>query len=51
MWGSDWPVLRHAGDSYAGWVDATCDLVGTAAPAALAQLFEGSAKRFYAIDV
>jgi L-fuconolactonase len=51
MWGSDWPVLRHAGDSYADWVAATCDLVGTAPAAALSRLFEGAATSFYAIDV
>lgn len=50
MWGSDWPVLRHAGDSYRDWVDATLDLVGDATPGALAWLFEGSARSFYAID-
>jgi L-fuconolactonase len=51
MWGSDWPVLRHAGDSYADWVDATLDVVSAETPATLAQLFEGSARSFYAIDV
>jgi len=51
MWGSDWPVLRHAGDSYEDWVDATRALVGPTTPAALALLFEGAAKSFYAIDV
>ena len=51
MWGSDWPVLRHAGDSYEDWVDATRELVGPTTPAELAQLFEGAARSFYAIDV
>lgn len=51
MWGSDWPVLRHAGDRYADWVDATRDLVGVATPAVLEGLFEGAAKSFYGIDV
>jgi len=50
MWGSDWPVLRHAGDSYRDWVDATVELVGAATPAMLSRLFEGSARSFYAID-
>jgi L-fuconolactonase len=51
MWGSDWPVLNHAGDSYADWVEATRDLVGATTPAALERLFEAAAKSFYAIDV
>ena len=51
MWGSDWPVLRHAGDSYADWVDASRDLIGAATPTALERLFEGAAKDFYVIDV
>jgi L-fuconolactonase len=51
MWGSDWPVLRHAGDHYADWIHATRDLVGSPTPEALARLFEGAAKQFYAIDV
>ena len=51
MWGSDWPVLRHAGDSYADWIGATRNLVGAVTPAALTRLFEGAARDFYAIDV
>ena len=51
MWGSDWPVLRHVGDSYADWVDATLDLIGSLPPGGLARLFEGAAAAFYHIDV
>ncbi|KQN74372.1 amidohydrolase [Sphingomonas sp. Leaf62] len=51
MWGSDWPVLRHAGDSYADWIAATIDLIGATTSDGVARLFEGAAREFYAIDV
>ena len=51
MWGSDWPVLRHSGDSYAAWIDTTLDLMGSQAPAMLDRLFVGAAAAFYNIDV
>ncbi|MGK6318865.1 amidohydrolase family protein [Sphingomonas sp. DT-204] len=49
MWGSDWPVLLHAGDSYADWVATAHDLAAPAGTAAEDELFVGAARRFYAI--
>lgn len=46
MWGSDWPVLLHAGDSYADWVRAARDMAKSDDEAAL---FEGTARSFYRI--
>jgi len=51
MWGSDWPVLRHAGDGYGTWIDATLGLLSPQSPAALERLFAGAAAEFYNIDV
>jgi L-fuconolactonase len=51
MWGSDWPVLRHAGDSYGTWIDTTLDLVGPQSPEARDRLFASAAAAFYNIDV
>ncbi len=48
MWGSDWPVLHHAGDHYADWIDCVRSLTGLS-PAGEADLFEGAARRFYAL--
>jgi L-fuconolactonase len=50
MWGSDWPVLLHAGDSYAGWIDMALGLSGLDGVAA-EQLFAGAARHFYRLDV
>lgn len=46
MWGSDWPVLRHAGDRYADWIAAVQRLTDLTEDAT-ASLFEGAARRFY----
>ena len=43
MWGSDWPVLRLAGD-YRGWFEMARALVPEAAHGAV---FEGAARAFY----
>jgi L-fuconolactonase len=51
MWGSDWPVLVHVGDSYADWVDDARALAGLASAEAEAELFEGAARRFYGLVV
>jgi len=48
MWGSDWPVLLHAGDGYRDWVDAARRLARLA-PDAEQWLFEGAARRFYGL--
>lgn len=44
MWGSDWPVIALAGDSWADWLR---DARTLAADADQAQLFAGCATRFY----
>jgi len=49
MWGSDWPVLLHAGDSYADWVRIALDLAAPSSPAAKSDLFERVAAAFYGI--
>lgn len=45
MWGSDWPVLRHAGDSYGDWVADARRLAGGMSD----RLFSGAAMAFYGI--
>ncbi|HEU4960614.1 MAG TPA: amidohydrolase family protein [Sphingomonas sp.] len=49
MWGSDWPVLLHAGDDYADWVRDAENLAGALAQTAHARLFGGAARAFYGI--
>jgi L-fuconolactonase len=49
MWGSDWPVLVHVGDSYGDWVDDARALAGPESAEAEAELFEGAARRFYGL--
>lgn len=44
MWGSDWPVIALAGDSWTDWLR---DARTLAADANAAQLFAGCATRFY----
>lgn len=48
MWGSDWPVLTLNG-SYKAWRDAAAALTVRLAPDAKAQIFGGTAMRFYGI--
>jgi hypothetical protein len=50
MWGSDWPVLLHAGDSYADWLTAASELTAGVDDAARQAIFSGAAARFYRID-
>lgn len=50
MWGSDWPVLLHMGDSYADWIDDTLMLVGDLGAADRQRLFEGAARQFYGLE-
>jgi L-fuconolactonase len=49
MWGSDWPVLLHASDSYADWVRDAARLAGPLDEAAERRLFVGAAADFYGI--
>ena len=51
MWGSDWPVLLHAGDSYGDWLAASRQLLARHEPALIASIFSGAAARFYRIDI
>ncbi|MBY6261004.1 amidohydrolase [Azospirillum sp. 412522] len=46
IWGSDWPVLRLAGD-YAGWLEMCRQLIPTEAHDAV---FGGNAAAFYRLD-
>jgi predicted TIM-barrel fold metal-dependent hydrolase len=52
LWGSDWPVLRLAGD-YQGWLDMSHALFDSIVPAATdthrAALFGGNAMRLYGL--
>jgi L-fuconolactonase len=48
MWGSDWPVLHLAGDTYPDWVAAADRLTGLTGVARDA-LFGDSARRFYGV--
>lgn len=47
MWGSDWPVLLHAGDRYADWIIDAERLAAPTDQAARDTLFSGAATRFY----
>lgn len=49
MWGSDWPVLLHMGDTYEDWVDASLALVADLDEAARDRLFAGAAIEFYGL--
>lgn len=49
MWGSDWPVVRLAGDSWRRWYDDAVRLAA-AAGADHAALFAGAAAEFYALE-
>jgi L-fuconolactonase len=51
MWGSDWPVLHHAGDTYAEWIDAAARLAAPIDESSRAMLFRGAAARFYGIGL
>ncbi|OAN56643.1 amidohydrolase family protein [Sphingobium sp. TCM1] len=50
MWGSDWPVLLHMGDSYVDWVDDMVRLAGDLDETARVSLFSGAARAFYGLD-
>jgi len=47
MWGSDWPVLLHAGDSYADWIEDALRLAAPLDAAQHASLMSSAATRFY----
>jgi L-fuconolactonase len=50
MWGSDWPVLLHAGDGYGDWVSCARALACPTGDAEEAALFESAARRFYGLE-
>lgn len=49
MWGSDWPVVQMAGDTYGDWIDLAAELVGPQESAVQQRLFAGAAAAFYRI--
>jgi L-fuconolactonase len=49
MWGSDWPVLLHARDSYADWLQCTLRYAGMQDEGQLDSLFRGAAREFYGL--
>jgi L-fuconolactonase len=51
MWGSDWPVLHHAGDRYRDWIDDALRLAGTPDDASRHAMLCGAAASFYSIDI
>lgn len=51
MWGSDWPVILHAGDSYADWVRTALDLAAPSHEDERADLFERVAADFYGLAI
>lgn len=50
MWGSDWPVLLHSGDSYSDWVDDVLRLAGELDEAGRERLFAGAVRAFYGLE-
>jgi L-fuconolactonase len=50
MWGSDWPVILHAGDNYADWLATSRTLIGPRSAEHMARLFEGAARAFYGLE-
>lgn len=49
MWGSDWPVMHHMDDSYAGALADLQALLPELDEARQARLFEGAAREFYGL--
>jgi L-fuconolactonase len=50
MWGSDWPVLLHSGDSYGDWLQTCRRFVAAADEALTGSIFHTAASRFYGLD-
>jgi L-fuconolactonase len=50
MWGSDWPVLLHARDSYWDWLQCARQYAGIQDEAQLDSLFSGAARSFYGLE-
>jgi L-fuconolactonase len=49
MWGSDWPVLLHARDSYSDWLECARQYAGAQDQAQLDSLFSGAVRDFYGL--
>jgi L-fuconolactonase len=49
MWGSDWPVLLHAQDSYADWLQCALRYAGIWGEEQLDSLFSSAAREFYGL--
>lgn len=49
MWGSDWPVLLHARDSYADWLECVRQYSDVRDQAHLDSLFSAAARQFYGL--
>ncbi len=47
MWGSDWPVLREAGDGYGDWLATVRALTCGLSAGARGRLMAGAAREFY----
>lgn len=51
MWGSDWPVLRHMGESYRDCLEGTLMLLDhIASEVDRLRLFQGAASEFYGLE-
>jgi L-fuconolactonase len=50
MWGSDWPVLLHARDSYSDWLQCAQQYAGIQGETQLDSLFSGAARSFYGLE-
>jgi L-fuconolactonase len=50
MFGSDWPVLLHAHDSYADWLQCARRYAAVQDQAQLDSLFSGAAREFYGLS-
>jgi L-fuconolactonase len=46
IWGSDWPVVRLAGD-YRSWLETAMTCLATLSDRQKAAVFGGNAQRFY----
>jgi len=49
MWGSDWPVLLHANDSYSDWLECAREYADIQDPEQLDSLLRGVAREFYGL--
>jgi L-fuconolactonase len=50
MWGSDWPVLLHARESYSDWLQCAQQYAGIQGETQLDSLLSGAARSFYRLE-